>query len=158
MPPRSGLVFLEDYREGMCFESRSYRITEEELVTFAKQWDPQPFHTDKAAAARTMYGGLIACSSHIFSIFCHLGNLLEPKAAALAGLGFDALRMLQPVRPGDSLHMWSQVLEVHRSSSKPDRGTVRSEIRLLNQDDAVVFTLTSTFMVASRSLAEQFTD
>ena len=83
---------------------------------------------------------------------------MEPKAAALAGLGFDELRVLQPVRPGDRLRMWSQVLKVRRSTSKPDRGTVHSTVHLLNQDDAVVFTLTSTFMVASRTLADQFHD
>jgi acyl dehydratase len=144
------ILYFEDYYEGLEFGARPYRVTKDELISFATKWDPQTFHTDEEAAKDSVFGGLSACSSHTFAIFCSMAQFMDTKSAALAGLGFDKLRMLAPVRPDDLLHFTSKVLEVRRSRSKPDRGIIRSEGTLTNDDGEAVFRGESTFLIACR--------
>lgn len=143
--------FLEDFQVGDCAESPPYTVTGQEVIQFAQAWDPQPFHVDEAFAAQTMFGGLIACSAHIFAVFCKLSNQIEPRSAALAGLGFDEVRIPKPVRAGDTLRLFSRCLTVRRSASKPDRGIVASQVELKNQNGEVVFSTIAKALVQARS-------
>lgn len=144
------VLYLEDYFAGRRSRSPHYHVRREEIIEFARRWDPQPFHVDEESARASVHGGLIACSAHIFAIFCHLSNGLPEKTAALAGLGFDEMRLLRPVRPGDVLHLESECVETRRSRSRPDRGVVRSRARLVNQRGEDVFSVISTFLIRAR--------
>lgn len=143
--------YFEDYRVGDSYPTDSHRVGKEEIIAFARQWDPQPWHTDEEAARASVFGGLTACSAHIFSIFSMIsprwsnGAIQQP----IASLGFDQLRMLKPVYAGDTLHCVSNVETARRSSSKPDRGIVASRVDMHNQHGEVVFSVLATFMIAS---------
>ncbi len=139
--------FLSDYVAGAVHEFRPFSVDAAEIVAFASQFDPQPFHVDAAAAAaESMYGGLIASGWHTCALI--MRTLVREEffsaASSLGSPGIDELRWLLPVRPGDELTLRATVLEVRASRSKPDRGIVRSRLELTNSDGALV-----TSMVAS---------
>jgi acyl dehydratase len=119
-------------------------IDEAEVIEFARQFDPQPIHTDPEAARTGPFGGLIASGWHTVSLTMRVlvDNYLA-RGASLASPGVDELRWLQPVRPGDVLRVRATVVEARRSQSKPDRGLVRTKIEVLNQDERVVMSLTA---------------
>ena len=127
-----------------------YEVTVEEIKEMSRRWDPQPFHLDEDAPETREYGGLIACSAHIFAIFTHLTSNSPVKTAAIAGLGFDEMRMHAPVRPGDRLHVVSTVVSTRASRSKPDRGIVTSRVTLRNQRDEDVFSVQPSAMIRKR--------
>jgi len=134
--------YLEDFKPGDIFEPPSRcTITEEAIVAFAREFDPQPFHLDAQAARNSIYGGLLASGWHTGAVMMRLlcdGVLRD--AASLGSPGVDELRWIKPVRPGDTLRIRMTVLEVVPSRSKPDRGVVRSLTEVLNQSDEVVMT------------------
>jgi acyl dehydratase len=126
--------YFEDFEVGSSIEVGSFSFSDEEIIDFARQFDPQPFHVDREAAAKSMYGGLIASGWHTCSMMMRLmyDNFLH-DAASLGSPGVDELRWLKPVRAGDTLTVTFVVLEARPSSSKPDRGVVSSEWRAVNQ-------------------------
>ena len=114
--------YFEDSVVGKEFASTiEYEVTVEELKQMSARWDPQPFHLDESAPQTREYGGLITCSAHTFAIFTYLSSRNPVKTAAIAGLGFDEMRMLQPLRPGDRIRAYSTCLEKRESRSRPDR-------------------------------------
>jgi acyl dehydratase len=134
--------YFEDFKVGDVVESAACTITKEEILAFAREFDPQPFHTDEAAARETMYGGLIASGWHSGSLMMRLFyDSLIRDAASMGSPGLDELRWVKPVRPGDTLRMRSTVLEVIPSRSRPDRGLVRTLCELCNQDGEVVMSI-----------------
>jgi acyl dehydratase len=135
------MLHLEDFSEGQVFELDEETIREEEILQFARRFDAQPFHVDKEAAKRSMYGGLIASGWHTASFFMGLlvRGLLH-DVASLGAPGIDEMRWLKPVRPGDTLRARFTVLEAIPSRSKPDRGVVKMLTEVLNQRDEVVMT------------------
>lgn len=134
--------FFEDFRTGEVMEYGNYEITEQELVEFARRYDPQPFHIDKAAAEKSMFGGLIASGWMTGSVVMRmLVDNFIPVGAGLGSPGLDELRWLKPVRPGDRLRVRVTIGETRRSRSKPDRGSVLVLQEALNQHDEVVMTV-----------------
>ena len=134
-------VYFEDFSVGQVREFGSYPVTAEEIVSFAKQYDPQPFHVDEAAAAESVYGGLIGSGWMTCAIAMRMAcDEYVIGAASMGSPGVDQIRWTLPVRPGDVLHMRLTVFEVKPSQSKPDRGIVRSRWEVLNQRDEVVMT------------------
>jgi acyl dehydratase len=132
--------YFEDYQVGMVDEFGEVVVTADEIVEFARRYDPQPMHADPDAAGRGTFGGLIASGWHTAAMVMRLfvEHYLS-KVATLPSPGIDELRWLKPVRPGDTLRVRVTVLETKRSRSKPDRGLVRSLVEVLNQDgDAVM--------------------
>lgn len=144
--------FLEDHIEGEVIPCGTYEVLKEEIVEFATRWDPQPWHIDENAAQDSFFGALTACSAHIFSIYCIISPQWQNGAVqqAMAGLGFDEMRMLQPVYAGDILRCVTTVDSVRESRSKPDRGIVVYASQLLNQRDDVVFSIKATTLMARR--------
>ena len=133
--------WLEDFRPGETAEFGDYTMTEEAMIAFATQFDPQVFHIDPEGARSSVFGGLIASGWHTASVMMRmLVDHWVPPAASLGSPGIDELRWLIPVRPGDRLRMRVTVEEQRRSRSKPDRGIVRSFNEVLNQDHAVAMT------------------
>lgn len=144
-------MYLEDFKAGDTFTSPGVTITEAQIIDFALRFDPQPFHLDATAAAAGPFGGLIASGFHTaaltFRLFWQTGALGDESVGSP---GLDELRWLKPVRPGDTLHVVAKVLEVRRSTSKPDRGVVRMHYTTLNQKGEAVLTLVGSQLVKSR--------
>src|SRR5215469_1856520 len=143
-------LYFEDAEVGTTCKAGPYLVPKEEIIQFAKQYDPVPRHIDEEAAARSIFGGLTASIAHTFAMFISLTPRLQPRLRVLAGLGWDELRLPNAVRPGDELYLETTVLEKRESKSKSDRGIVRNQIRLRNQRREVVLQAISTILVARR--------
>jgi acyl dehydratase len=141
-------IFFDDFDVGQTTTVGHYLITEDEIIEFASKWDPEPFHVDAEAASASVFGGLTACGTHIIAIRNWLIHRLPNKAHVLAGLGIDELRFSAPVRPGDQLSLTNECVETRPSSSKPDRGIVRSRLTVTNQDGVAVLTTLEAILVA----------
>ncbi|MGD8289266.1 MAG: MaoC family dehydratase [Gemmatimonadota bacterium] len=129
----------------------SYEVTEEEILEFARKYDPQPFHTDPEVAKGSIYGGLIASGWHTCAMSMRmLCDKLLLRAASLGSPGLDQIRWLRPVRPGDTLGGFMEVVESRPSRSKPDRGIIKSRWEVKNQDDEVVLTMEGAAMYRRR--------
>jgi acyl dehydratase len=142
--------YLEDLRIGQRFFSASERLTLEEIARFAAEYDPQPFHLDEVAARSSLLEGLAASGWHTAAVSMRLlvgGGL--PIAGGIIGTGGELL-WLKPVRPGDTLHVETEVLEVVPSRSKPDRGMVRVRALTINQDGETVQSFTPLLVVPRR--------
>jgi acyl dehydratase len=143
--------YFEDFIVGATIEVGSRSLTEEELIAFAVQFDPQPFHVDKIAAAQSMFGGIIASGWHTCGIVMRLmvdGFLVN--SASLGSPGVDEVRWIKPVRGGDTLSVTTTVLDVKPSASKPDRGVVWTEWRATNQHGELVATIKGMGMFLRR--------
>jgi acyl dehydratase len=143
-------LYLEDMHVGLQFTTRGQHISEEQIFAFARQFDPQPFHLDPAAAQRSMFEGLVASGWHTAAV--SMGLLVEsglPVAGGLIGAGGE-ITWPKPTRPGDTLHVEGEVIEVKPSRSRPDRGvvTLRNETR--NQHGEIVQILIAKLVVPRR--------
>ena len=150
MSRAQGLLYLDDLSVGQRFESATHLMTAEDIKRFASAYDPQPFHLDEEAAKSSLFGALAASGWHTGAVTMRL--LVEggaPIAGGVIGAGGEIV-WPRPTRPGDLLQVFSEVLEIKPSRSKPDRGmvTVRSETR--NQRGEVVQVLTSKLVVPRR--------
>jgi acyl dehydratase len=135
-------TFLEDFVIGEAIELGSRSVTQEEIVEFARRYDPQPFHVDESAAKASNFGGLIASGWHTASMFMRLFvDRVLAGGATLGSPGIDEIRWPRPVRPGDVLTARVTVLDVVPSRSKPDRGHVRIRYEVFNQMGETVMTM-----------------
>jgi acyl dehydratase len=143
--------YLEDYVPGSIHEFGSISVDQDEVISFAKRYDPQVFHTDPEAAKRTIFGGLIASGWQTAGLMMRLyADHYLSKVASLSSPGVDELRWKLPVRPGDELSIRVTVLEARRSTSKPDRGVVRSLIEVLNQNNEIVMSMSAVNLLLCR--------
>ncbi len=132
--------YFEDYIPGSVYEFGSMRVEEEEMLAFARRYDPLPFHVDREAAGK-IFGGLIA--SGWFTAALTMRLLVDHFVSRVASLGSPSageVNWLKPVRAGDELTVRVEIREARRSESKPDRGIVRAFVEVLNQDREVVMT------------------
>lgn len=143
--------WFEDFRVGEVFEFGDYRITEQEIVEFARRYDPQPFHLDAAAAAQSHFGGLVASGWMTGSVLMRMvcDHFISPEAS-MGSPGLDQLRWLKPVRPGDRLRARVTVIEVRPSRSKPDRGSMLVRQEAINQADEVAMSVEGWAMLRCR--------
>jgi acyl dehydratase len=133
--------YFEDFQVGQVHELGSYVVPREEILAFARQFDPQPFHLDEEAGRQSIYGSIIASGWHIAAI-CHrlLVESLLKESVSMGSPGLDELRWLLPVKPGDTLSARLEVLAVTPSRSKPDRGSLKTRMEVRNQRGEVVMT------------------
>ena len=144
-------LYLEDFRPGQVRESPARTLTKDEIVTFARQYDPQTFHIDEDAARHSVFGGLIASGWQTIGIMMRLmWDTFLSDTASLGSPGCDEIRWLAPVRPGDALRAGFTITDVVPSRSKPDRGIVRTFTEVLNQRDEVVMTVRGLGMFGRR--------
>jgi acyl dehydratase len=136
-------LYFEDIEPGGVYELGTRTVTESEIVAFAREWDPQPFHTDPEAAKGSVFGGLIASGWHTGSMWMRMYVDTMLGSAARGSPGIEELRWLAPVRPGDTLSGRLTVLEATPSATKPDRGTIRIRGEMVNQDGVTVMSMTS---------------
>ena len=144
------MKYWEDFKVGESTDLGSHSMTEAEILTFARKYDPQPFHIDEVAARNTLFGGLAASGWHTACTMMQLivgGGL--PIAGGIIGTGGELL-WTKPVRPGDTLHVECEILEITPSRSKPDRGTVVVRCVTLNQHGEMVQSFTPKLVVPRR--------
>ncbi|MFA9424862.1 MaoC family dehydratase [Natronorubrum sp. A-ect3] len=149
------MQYYEDIEIGAVDEFGEYHVTKDELVEFAEQYDPQPFHVDEEAATDSAFGELIASGWHTASICMRLlvdGALNEQ--AGMGARGVDELRWKQPVTPGDTLSVRTEVVDKRVSESDPKRGYVDTRLEGLNQDGDVVISWLAHAMIERRNPAE----
>jgi acyl dehydratase len=144
--------YFEDYQAGAVYEYGWTSVTEQEIIAFARQFDPQPIHIDPAFAASGPYGGLIASGWHTAGILMRLlADHYLSRVASLGSPGIDELRWATPLRPGDSLRLRTTIVETRRSRSKPDRGLVRTHAQLLNSGDGCPLSLLAMNLLTLRN-------
>lgn len=144
--------YFKDYVEGDVHSFGCVAVEADEIIEFAKRFDPQAFHTDPEAAKRTPFRGLIASGWHTVGLMMRLYvEHYLTHVASLASPGIDELRWLKPVRSGDTLSVRVTVLKATPSRSKPDRGAVTSFIEVFNQAGEAVMTLRAVNMIARRT-------
>jgi len=137
--------YFDDYVPGTTHDCGSVSVSQAEIISFATQFDPQPFHVDPEAAARGPFGGLIASGWHTAALV--MRQLVDHYLSAEASLGspgLDEMRWPDPVRPGDTLRVRATVAEARRSQSRPDRGIMKTVIEAVNQDGRTVMRATAT--------------
>ena len=143
-------LYFEELEIGTRSAAGPYLVFKDEIIQFAKKYDPIPRHIDEQAAARSTFGGLTASGSNTFAIFILLTSQLQPHFHVLVGLGWDEVRLPNAVRPGDELDLEMTVLEMREPKSKSDRGIVRNRNLLCNQKGEVVLECISNIFVARR--------
>jgi len=146
--------YFDDFQPGEVLELGSYQVPREEILAFARQFDPQPFHIDEEAGRRSIFGGIIASGWHTASI-CHrlLVQALLSTSASMGSPGLDELRWLLPVRPDDVISARAEVLSTTPSRSKPDRGAIKFRMEVRNQKGEVVMTEVATALFSRRPSA-----
>jgi len=143
--------YFEDLKAGDRFKSGTYKVTEEQIVSFAREFDPQPFHLDPAVARQTMFKGLIASGWHTAAITMRLFVQTLNFAEGAIGLGVDELRWPNAVRPGDVLQVETEIVDLRESRSKPSQGIVHIRNVTTNQRGEVVQTMFASALVLRRS-------
>ncbi len=143
--------YLEDFSVGQTFSSGRVRVDKERIKSFAAEFDPQPFHLDEEDARDTIFRGLAASGWHTAALTMRL--LVESEgnpAGGIIGAGFEKLRWPLPVRPGDELHVESEVLEVRPSESRPQQGLIKVRSTTLNQNGEAVQVFVANLIVPRR--------
>lgn len=143
--------FFEDYTPGEIVEFGDYEITEREILDFASRYDPQFFHTDPERAKHSHFGGLVASGWMTGSVLMRLlvDHFISP-VASMGSPGLDAVRWLKPVRPGDHLRARVTIVSTRPSSKRDDRGYVKFEQALFNQNDEMVMQIEGVGMYRTR--------
>jgi acyl dehydratase len=150
-----GELYLEDFAVGQKFGSPRMRVDAQGIKAFASEFDPQPFHLDETAAARTFFRGLAASGWHTAAMTMRLlvEGELKP-AGGIIGIGLDEFRWPKPVRPGDELRVESEILEVRPSKSRADQGLIRVRNTTFNQHNEPVMAQVVNLMVRRRAPAQ----
>ena len=143
--------YFEHLNKGDRFKSETYTVSEEQIISFAREFDPQPFHLDRAVADKTIFGGLIASGWHTAAITMRLFVRTLNFAEGAIGLGVDELRWPTAVKPGDVLQVEVEIVDLRESRSKPDHGVVRLSYVTTNQSGETVQTMFASALVPRRS-------
>ena len=147
----TAIMYLEDFEPGQKYASPTLRVEAADIKAFAAQYDPQPFHLDEAAAAKSFFQGLAASGWHTAALTMRLLVSGEMKiAGGLIGAGIEEFRWPRPVRPGDELHVESEILEVRPSKSRPTQGLMKVRTTTLNQKGEPVQVFVGTMVVPRR--------
>lgn len=146
------MIYFEDLQVGAETYFGSYEVTREEVLEFARKYDPQPFHLSDEAAAKTHFGRLAASGWHTTAMTMAViaRHVVDQEQAGLGSPGIDELRWKKPVFPGDTLHVNSKIVDKRPSQSRPEIGSFRTVTTVTNQDNDVVMTYTSIVLIRRR--------
>ncbi|MEP3227501.1 MAG: MaoC family dehydratase [Parasphingorhabdus sp.] len=146
------MLYYEDIQINVIQKYGSYEVTREEVIDFASKYDPQPFHLDEEAAAKTHFGRLSASGWHSAAMMMRMmvDQMNANKQAGLGSPGVENLRWLKPVYPGDTLRCEHVTLDKRRSESRPEMGIMKGLITVFNQHDEEVMTMESTGLIQVR--------
>jgi acyl dehydratase len=147
------MIHYEDLEVGSTAKFGRYDVTREEVIEFARKYDPQPFHLDDDAAAQTHFGRLSASGWHTCAMTMAMlvENMKNTRQAGLGSPGMDNLRWMKPVYPGDTLRVETTIVEKRRSKSRPDMGLFKSDLVIFNQHDEPVMTMRSNGLIKVRN-------
>jgi len=146
------MIYFEDLEIGSESDFGSYDVTREEVLEFARKYDPQPFHLSDEEAAKTHFGRIAASGWHTCAMTMAViaRSVVDDEQAGLGSPGVDELRWLKPVYPGDTLHVRGKILDKTPSRSKPEIGSFRTETIVTNQDGVPVMRFTSIVLIRRR--------
>ena len=146
------MIYFEDLAVGHESYLGSYEVTRDEVLDFARRYDPQPFHLSDEEAAKTHFGRLAASGWHTTAMTMAViaRRVVDVEQAGLGSPGVDELRWLKPVYPGDTLHVHSKIVETRPSRSKPEIGSFRSNVVVTNQHEVPVLSFTSIVLMRRR--------
>ena len=145
------IEWFDDLKVGMRFKSEETTVSKDDILRFAAEFDPQPFHVDEEAARGTMFGGLAGSGWHTAALTMRLMFDSDFKPAwGIIGAGLEELRWPNPMRPGDELHIESEVLEIRLSKSRPDQGWIKMRTATVNQKGEPVQTFIANLIVPKR--------
>ncbi|WP_319524308.1 MaoC/PaaZ C-terminal domain-containing protein [uncultured Desulfosarcina sp.] len=147
--------YFEDLKEGEQLACKPVVMTREAIVDFGRQFDPQPFHIDESAARDSLFGGLVASSLHTLSACTRAVVAAQGNIAILSGVGMHAVKMFNPVRPGDVLAVHARWAELQKSRSKPDRGFASILCKVANQRNEPVIEYGYRYLVACRNFPKK---
>jgi acyl dehydratase len=151
--------YFEDFQVGQRIELGSVTVTEEEIITFARQYDPQPFHISPEQAKHSYYGGLIASGWHTVSLLMRLMvDALINDTISLGSPGVDEVRWLKPVRPNDTLHAYFTILDAVPSKSRAELGILTSSSEVFNQSEELVLKLKGIHFFGRRPIQQASTN
>ena len=143
--------YLDNFSAGQTFETAKILVTEDDIITFAKQFDPQYFHLDPIAAQESHFGGLIGSGLQTLCLTLRLFFDLDLWPKAIIGSpGMESVQWLKPLRPGDTIASMADITNVRVSQSKPDRGIVTTSHRTWNQNGETIFTARCLHMLRRR--------
>lgn len=142
---------FEDLELGEFRRSRERRVTEEEIVAFARAYDPQWFHADAELARQSVFGNVVASGIHVLAMWRQLDHEINSDIDFVCGVGWDELRLKKAVRPGDTIHVTSEIVALTPSSSTSDRGTALTRYAVINQHGEEAVTFTSINLVYTRA-------
>ncbi|GGD26925.1 MaoC family dehydratase [Sinisalibacter lacisalsi] len=144
--------YFEDLPVGFCFSTGSRALTREEVVDFARDWDPQEFHLDEDAARASHFGALIASGWQTLLVAFNLSMAAGIwDEASMGASGMDEVRWFKPVFPGDAIHVEAEVVTAERSRSRPDRGRVRIRHDVVNQHGEKVASYIGNHLIKARA-------
>jgi acyl dehydratase len=146
------MIYFEDLVVGAETDFGTYEVTREEVIDFARKYDPQPFHLDDEAAANTHFGRIAASGWHTAAMVMAViaRKVVAEEQAGLGSPGIDELRWKKPVYPGDTIHVRGTIVDKTPSRSKPDIGSFRTETIVTNQHGETVMTFTSIVLMRRR--------
>lgn len=146
------MIYFEDLVVGSEREFGTYEVTRDEVLEFARKYDPQPFHLSDEAAAKTHFGRLAASGWHTAAMTMAViaRKVVDDNQAGLGSPGIDELRWKKPVYPGDTLHVRGKIIEKTPSRSRPDMGSFRTETTVTNQHGDTVMTFQSIVLISRR--------
>lgn len=146
------MIYFEDLEVGAETDFGSYHVTREEVLEFARKYDPQPFHLSDEEAAKTHFGRLSASGWHTAAMTMAViaQKVVGEKQAGLGSPGIDELRWRKPVYPGDTLHVRGKIIEKTPSRSRPEMGSFRTHTTVTNQDGETVMTFSSIVLIRRR--------
>ena len=147
------MMYFEDLQLNVRQESASTTLTKAQIIRFAKEYDPQPFHIDEEAAKDYPFG-LIASGAHTYAVSLKLwNNISSETVASIGGLGIDEMRLSHPVRPGDQLRVQTYNESKRESKSRPGHGILVSKVNVINQNDEIVLSYKTAALIKKKSVA-----
>jgi len=140
----------DDYKIGDRIYLGSYFLTKKDIMDFASEWDPIPFHTSEKAGLESFHNGLIASGTHLLAIRIKLIQSRGISPFVVAAMGWDKIKFLNPGRPDDKLSLSFKTIEMRLSRSQPDKGIVTKYFEMKNQNDTLILTMNDTILVKRR--------
>lgn len=141
---------FEDLQLGEFRRSREKQVTEEEILAFARAYDPQWFHADAELARQSVFGNVVASGIHVLAMWRQLDHEINSDIDFVCGIGWDELRLKKAVRPGDTIHVTSEIVALTPSTTRQDRGTALTRYAVINQHGEEAVTFTSINLVYTR--------
>ena len=149
--PREPFRTFEDLEVGEQRRSRSRTVTQEEILAFARTYDPQWFHTDPDSAAQSVFGEVVASGIHVLALWRQLDHEINWDIDFVCGVGWDDLRLKRAIRAGDTIHVTSEIIDLTPSRSRSDRGTAKTRYAVMLEDGTEAVTFTSINLVYTRA-------